>query len=445
MSSSESGSDPIHSTRLWRAVRRGDVTELTNALPLVRGVDGHGQHVYQASSPDRGRAAGSPNVRESCKAGARVEVQGASRLPTWRPVSLVETDGDGQTVLHLAAELGNVAVVSLLLERGAELNAKDATGRTPLVHAAKHCASAVVAALVAAAYRTERATDGKSEDLEHMLDRSAREAVLTMLHNAADAGDVAGVRSGLEAVATIVGKAICIGDTMYIEKILAAGLEVDLSAAATLARRRSQISMAKFLEDLDATRAPRQPTTSPDVDEGAGKGHDPEQDPSGDEQDDDDLSPQPEQENQPLSIAERLATGEVRLLEGALLETDLVKIDKILATHRESFRGRPAEAPRILGAAASDRTAVREAWYRLKRRRRELERAQRQNRDFSIAKIGEDVELRLPQLGHQRATRFCGLCREVLTPPASQCAKGHVFCGDCLRLTLERVPRCPIW
>ena len=416
----ESESDPIHATRLWRAVRCGDVTELTKALPSVRGVDGQGQHLYSASSPDRG-------------AGASAGAQEPSRLPAWRPVSLAETDAAGQTVLHLAAQLGNVGVVSMLLERGAELNARDSSGRSPVVLAARHGKAAVVAALVSAALRMERATGGANEDLESMLDREVQQAFLAMVHNAADAGDVVGVRPGLEAVATLVGKAARVGDTLYIEKVLGAGLEIELSAAAALARRHSQTAMANFLESLNAARAPKQSSMSSAGEEGADGV-------AADEDDEDaDEGSQPEHENRVESVAERLVQGEVRVLVQALVETDLAKIDRVLATHRESLQ--------MLGDAAGGRMAVREAWQRLKRRRRELQNEQRQSRDISVAQPNDSETTRLRHGRRQlhAPAHLCGICREVLRPPACQCAKGHIFCGQCLRDSLQRVPECPTW
>jgi hypothetical protein len=437
---------------LVRAVRLGDVTELTKALPAVRGVDGHGQHVYGASSPDRASSLGGNSSKgrlEKRKAEADVEAvpsasaQAASRLPAWRPLSLAETDASGQTPLHLAAQLGHISVVSLLLERGAELNARDKIGCTPFVLAAAHGNAAVVAALVSAALRTEHATRGESDDLEPMLDREARAALLAMVHNAADAGDVVGTRSGLEAVATLVGKAIRIGDTLYIEKILDAGLEVETSAAAVLARRHSQTAMAKFLDDLSAARAPKQPSMRSSVTDVTG---DKEEEAAGESDEEDGGPGEAVHENRVVSVAERLVQGELRVLAEALAETDLVKIDRILATHRESFRSLPAAGSQMLGAAASGRIAVREAWQRLKRRRRELQKEQRQNRGFPAAQASKGDEMTRPGLGRQQPTQqLCGICREMLQPPACQCAKGHIFCGKCLKDSLQRLPECPIW
>jgi hypothetical protein len=44
---------------------------------------------------------------------------------------------DGYSVLHSAASAGNLAIVKLLIERGADINLKTAKGMTPLAHAEK--------------------------------------------------------------------------------------------------------------------------------------------------------------------------------------------------------------------------------------------------------------------------------------------------------------------
>ena len=51
---------------------------------------------------------------------------------------------DGQTALHVAAKYGHDAIVSLLLDNGADIEAKNIDGSTPLHRAAKkwsHCNS----------------------------------------------------------------------------------------------------------------------------------------------------------------------------------------------------------------------------------------------------------------------------------------------------------------
>ena len=61
-------------------------------------------------------------------------------------------DPDGNTPLHVAATIGSAAEVRLLLDRGADANAVNAAGRSPLVSAlaAPHDKAAIVEALVAA-------------------------------------------------------------------------------------------------------------------------------------------------------------------------------------------------------------------------------------------------------------------------------------------------------
>ena len=56
-------------------------------------------------------------------------------------------DKYGCTPLHLAAKCGREAVIQALLAAGADTNAKDAGGHTPLVYSRNGCSAAVVALL----------------------------------------------------------------------------------------------------------------------------------------------------------------------------------------------------------------------------------------------------------------------------------------------------------
>ncbi len=60
---------------------------------------------------------------------------------------------DGWTPLHVACEKGHASVVRLLLERGADVNARDGKGRTALVLAGQQGHKDVVRLLVEAARR----------------------------------------------------------------------------------------------------------------------------------------------------------------------------------------------------------------------------------------------------------------------------------------------------
>ena len=53
----------------------------------------------------------------------------------------------GTTPLHAAAHANQLAIASLLIEHGANLNAKDLNGRTPMHHTTFHKAKAVAALL----------------------------------------------------------------------------------------------------------------------------------------------------------------------------------------------------------------------------------------------------------------------------------------------------------
>ncbi|MEM1598787.1 MAG: ankyrin repeat domain-containing protein [Pyrobaculum sp.] len=57
-------------------------------------------------------------------------------------------DGRGQTPLHKAAESGNLDAVVLLIKLGAEVDAEDDAGKTPLCVAVENCRDRVFAYLL---------------------------------------------------------------------------------------------------------------------------------------------------------------------------------------------------------------------------------------------------------------------------------------------------------
>ena len=61
--------------------------------------------------------------------------------------SIIETDATGQTALHWAAKYKSVTIVELLLEAGANVNAKDKNGTTPLQNAQKNAKPEIIETL----------------------------------------------------------------------------------------------------------------------------------------------------------------------------------------------------------------------------------------------------------------------------------------------------------
>ena len=85
-----------------------------------------------------------------------------------------ETRPSGVTALHLAAASGNAALVQLLVEHGADVNAKEAEwGQTPLIFAAAQNRADAIRALLAAG--ADAAITSKTIDVAHesQMDRAA--------------------------------------------------------------------------------------------------------------------------------------------------------------------------------------------------------------------------------------------------------------------------------
>jgi ankyrin repeat protein len=91
-----------------------------------------------------------------------------------------KTDGNGQTALYWAAKGGHPAVMQLLLENGADIEAKNSKGWTPLHSAAERGNEAVVYLLL------EKRADAKAKDKSgwmalHSAARSGHKAIVRLL------------------------------------------------------------------------------------------------------------------------------------------------------------------------------------------------------------------------------------------------------------------------
>jgi WD40 repeat protein len=146
---------------------------------------------------------------------------GAERMLDRRPelLSTVDTRNGDRTPLHIACAAGNEIVVRLLLERGADLNARTNDGWTPLHEAADGSAELLRALLArgadpnaasAAGYTPlHRAAFTSSVDAVEVLLNAGASVVavddggLTALHFAADRGNTVIVRRLLEAGADL--------------------------------------------------------------------------------------------------------------------------------------------------------------------------------------------------------------------------------------------------
>jgi hypothetical protein len=232
--------------------------------------------------------------------------------------------------LHVACGAGHVSVVAALLdESNANPMHRGPSGTTPFVEAARHGKAAVVDVLIRAALSTDRrhrrrqATKGSSSSplSEEFLANDARKEIGALLSGAAERGDSKALRIALRAAARLVALALAIGDTAFVEHMLDVGMEVDLAAAAALARSHQQHGMARWLDGLRGTQ-------------------------------------------KSLPLAERLSQGQIiRLRRAANDETDVQVIDRMLAGCRDD----------CMAAGGTRSDELYEAWCRLRARRRDLQ------------------------------------------------------------------------
>uniref|UniRef100_A0A6Q2ZLN3 Euchromatic histone-lysine N-methyltransferase 2 n=1 Tax=Esox lucius TaxID=8010 RepID=A0A6Q2ZLN3_ESOLU len=153
----------FHPRQLYPAAKQGEVQRVL--LMLMEGID----PTYQAESQNRRsalHAAAQRGLLEVCymlvQAGAKLDVQDKSmRTPLLEAIVnnhvdvtkyLVQSgacEEDGYTGLHHASKLGNLEIVTLLLETGqVDINAQDSGGWTPIIWAAEHKHIQVIRALL---------------------------------------------------------------------------------------------------------------------------------------------------------------------------------------------------------------------------------------------------------------------------------------------------------
>lgn len=114
----------------WRAVDRGVANGLLQTVALY-GYSGRTQR-YAAAVRVMLERGCTPNLATCALLGDNEQ---AVRILDADPRALQETDSGGATVLHHAAERGNAALVVVLCDRGADVDARDDRGSTPLDNA----------------------------------------------------------------------------------------------------------------------------------------------------------------------------------------------------------------------------------------------------------------------------------------------------------------------
>lgn len=105
---------------------------------------------------------------------------------TSNPKAVSRKDSEGFTPLHVAASSGQVETVKLLLESGADLNARGLRGETPLLLAAGAGQAQVVEALLVAGADSNIATKEGRTPLHRAAMEGNLEAVKALLKAGAD-------------------------------------------------------------------------------------------------------------------------------------------------------------------------------------------------------------------------------------------------------------------
>lgn len=167
------------------------------------------------------------------------------------PAALASKDADGDTPLHLAAELGYADIAKYLIAEKASVNAVDNAGYTPL-HLAEVNNQPAVQKLIAAAGGQEMGTPG-------MPSMSLPTGGQTPLIAAAQSGNVAAIKQQLKAGAdvdaeddlgiTALGYAAAGGSVAAVRALIAAGAYVDASGGSMVDAMYNRSGGAPFMSN----------------------------------------------------------------------------------------------------------------------------------------------------------------------------------------------------
>lgn len=266
----------------WRDMDPGDANALLRQVALY-GYSGRTQRY--ADAVQAMRAGGCMPDLASCA--LLEDNERAVQILTANPGVATEADEGGATALHYAAERGNAALVAVLCERGADVDAVDHDGHRPLDHAL-HAGpwKAEPATEVVALLRRHGATVdfwtlaalGDAPGLVAMLE-SGRTGVddrnadgRTALYHAAHNNHLAAVTALLDAGAD-PNLACADGQTaLYTACLHMLSQECDVEIVRRLVAHGAEVTLpaAIVLEDLDRVRA----LAAPDPAALAGQHHD---------------------------------------------------------------------------------------------------------------------------------------------------------------------------
>jgi ankyrin repeat protein len=150
----------------------------------------------------------------------------------------------GAHPLHVAADIGMPPVVNLLVDLGAELEARDSLGRTPLIQAAIAGNSAVVSVLLAAGANADAAESFHGTTALHLAAFRDRREIIDALLAYGAAVDVAD-KQGETPLFWAVGR----GHAQAITLLVNAGADVNHRNHAGI----SPLGAAAFAHDREAT------------------------------------------------------------------------------------------------------------------------------------------------------------------------------------------------
>eukprot|EP00796_Vickermania_ingenoplastis_P004339 gene4339-3153_t len=188
-----------------------------------------------------------PEVEKFLRSAKSRDLNGCQQQLTENPALLNAAEAGGYTALHFAAFNGDVALIDLLVSKGAELDTTNFDGNTPLVMAVKGRQPDAICALAKAGASLDKATSLGSTAIHHAASMGYIDCMKLLQELGANTTFEKTEAGSLLHWASHSGSIPCVGSVMYDLKVPVNTVDKHGGTALMVAVHMQKIEVAAFL------------------------------------------------------------------------------------------------------------------------------------------------------------------------------------------------------